>query len=370
MHARVVVRQDGRTLAEVPLEARVVKQSLTVLVGGLSLVLPFVLLLLKHFRLDFESQLADGFSLYAQIAGWLLRSLTPETLTGLLLTVTAVLYLCLRPRRREVFWDIRSHSAQEPATRPVEQEPVDREKEIERARRAFARGDRAEGERRLVALLEVEPFFVPALLCLADGRYRFDDHAGSLLLYQRVMVLGSMKPIHYFRASLAASKLGDNARALAILEQAEAMLPPPKMKGAMWYNMGCFAARLGRYPDALGYLNQAVNAGYDDIDKLRSDPDLEAAAVEPRIQESVGRIGPDMKIRRITIFSDVPRTICIAKQPQLPLTWRSWKIQTLFRFSGFHRWHGFSSLTGSAFFRFSRTRRPGYAISLLDDIKS
>src|SRR5262249_3359266 len=47
MQARVVVRQEGDVLAEVPLEMRVVKQSATRLMGALSLVLPFVLFVLK-----------------------------------------------------------------------------------------------------------------------------------------------------------------------------------------------------------------------------------------------------------------------------------------------------------------------------------
>ena len=52
-------------------------------------------------------------------------------------------------------------------------------------------------------------------------------------------------------------------------------LPPAEMRGPMWYNMGCFAARLGRFPEALVYLNKAVDAGFDDMDKFRADPDLE-----------------------------------------------------------------------------------------------
>src|SRR5262249_22843833 len=55
-HARVIVRQEGRILAEVPLEMRVAKQTLTLLLSGLSLVLPLVLMVLRHFHLDFESQ--------------------------------------------------------------------------------------------------------------------------------------------------------------------------------------------------------------------------------------------------------------------------------------------------------------------------
>jgi hypothetical protein len=287
MHARVVVRQEGQTLTEVPLEARVVKQTLTVLAGGLSLVLPFVLLLLKHFKLDFESQLEDDFSIYAQIAGWLLRSLTPETLTGLLLAVTAVLYLCLRPRRREVFWDVRPVEPVQPASKPGETPAHAREAQITAGKQAFERGDRAEGERLLLAVVDADPCCEQALLCLADGRYQLGDCAGALPIYHRVMTRGPMRAIHYFRASLAASKLGYHAQALEILEKAAASLPPAEMKGPLWYNMACFAARLGHYPDALHHLNQAVDAGFDDVEKLQSDPDLEALRWNPSFKRLV-----------------------------------------------------------------------------------
>jgi hypothetical protein len=105
-HARVVVRQKGTTLAEVPLEMRVVRQTLTLLMGGLSLLLPFLLMVLKYYRLDFESQAQDGFGLYAGLAQWLIQSLTPEVLTGVLLALTVAAYFWLRPRKRDVFWDV------------------------------------------------------------------------------------------------------------------------------------------------------------------------------------------------------------------------------------------------------------------------
>jgi hypothetical protein len=46
------------------------------------------------------------------------------------------------------------------------------------------------------------------------------------------------------------------------------------MKGAMYYNMGCFAACLGRSPDALRYLEKAVDNGCSDAKQFCDDPDL------------------------------------------------------------------------------------------------
>jgi hypothetical protein len=244
MHARVMVRQNGASLAEVPLQMSVVKQSLTLLAGALGLVLPFVLLLLKHFELDFESQLKDGFSLYAQLAQWLLRALTPEVLGGLLLATTAALYLWLRPRRRDVFWDVRT-------VEPAADQPV----------QTFDPEPRAQqGE--------------PLLAEQAESHDRAGNHLAALQVYEQVLRQGGARAVDYFRASLAAYRTGNLRRALAILQEAEAALPAGEMKGSLWYNMGCFAARLGRFPDAVRYLNRAVDAGYTDAQKYRRDPDL------------------------------------------------------------------------------------------------
>jgi hypothetical protein len=255
MQARVVVRQESTVLAEVPLEMRVVRQSATMFMGGLSLVLPFLLLVLEHFRLDFKSQLEDGFGLYAQLATWVMQSLTPELLTGLLLAGTATLYLWLRPRRREVFWDVNLI------------------------------GEPGESE-RLAA-----PLPPPSLLDRADGEYQAGHPAAALTLYEKALERGNMQASHFFRASLAAFAAGDLGRALGILRQAESALPASEMKGPLWYNMGCFAARLGRFAEALRYLNRAVDAGFDNPQKYKTDPDLSSLRWHAGFKRLVAGLG-------------------------------------------------------------------------------
>ena len=242
MQPRVVVRQNGQVLAEVPLQVRVVKQGLTLLLGALSLVLPPLLLLLKQFRLDFESQLQDGFGLYAQAARWALRSLTPETLAGLLLAATAAAYLWLRPRRRDVFWDIETDATEQPEGTSADNE-----------------ADPATPE---------DPFRE------AELHYLREEYRQALDCYERGLRRGRGRPVAYFRASLAAHHCGDDRRALAILEEACANLHPKKIRGSMWYNMGCFCARLGRLAEAVRYLNRAADAGHSDPAKYLHDPDL------------------------------------------------------------------------------------------------
>jgi hypothetical protein len=259
MQARVVVRQNGTVLAEVPLEMRVVKQGVTLLLGALSLVLPLLLLMLKQYHLDFESQLQEGFGLYAQVLNWAVRSLSPEVLTGLLLALTAVMYFWLRPRKRDVFWDIDTISPEELARQKRATGPV---------------GDWTPGAELAPRVQEPEPDSQPDLFRRADQLFAQQDYRQALDYYERGLALGTAKPIVYFRASLAACHLDDNRRALAILEEARAQLPPSTIPGVMWYNMGCFAARLGRFPEAIRYLNRAVDAGFNNVAKLRSDPDL------------------------------------------------------------------------------------------------
>jgi hypothetical protein len=62
--------------------------------------------------------------------------------------------------------------------------------------------------------------------------------------------------------------------ALAILQQAETLLRGREMRGGMWFNMACFATRVGRLPDAMRYLNRAIDGGYTKAEKYRDDPDL------------------------------------------------------------------------------------------------
>ena len=273
MHARVVVRQEGQVLAEVPLEVHVVKQGLTVLMGGLSLVLPFVSMVLKHFHLDFESQLANGFDLYAVPFQLALRSLSPGGLAALLLLLTAASFLWLRPRKRDVFWDIRpiepdrATKADKPTNRPL----------------------RSQGSK---APETVRPGDTPgrqdALFASAENCYLRKDFAAALRFYESGLVLRPAPAVIYHHASLTAHYLGNTGRALTILEDAAARLPRNRMKGAMWFNMGCFAARLNRPVDAVGFLNRAIDAGYTNLDKYRGDPDLDRLRWRPDFKRLLG----------------------------------------------------------------------------------
>jgi hypothetical protein len=257
MHARVLLRQEGRVLAEVPLEMCVARQTLTALLGGLSLVIPFAFMLLKHFRLDFESQLDNGFGVYAQATGWALRCLSPELIGGLLLLAAVGAYCWLRPRKRDVFWDVQPAGPEKTATHAgMMLLPRDAET--------------AAGPRVPDPAVEYQS----ELLTRAEESYQREEYATALRFYESGLALGPAASVIYHHAALAAHQSDATARALAILQEAEAKLGDAEMRGPMWYNMGCFACRLGHFDDAMHYLRRAVQRGYLDAHLYRFDQDL------------------------------------------------------------------------------------------------
>lgn len=104
--ARVLIRQGGRVLAEVPLDIKVAKQTLAVACGLMSLAAPYMTMGLKSLQLDYESQKASGFPLYQRVGNWLVENMRPEWIGLGFLGLAIVLYLLMRPRKRDVFWDV------------------------------------------------------------------------------------------------------------------------------------------------------------------------------------------------------------------------------------------------------------------------
>jgi hypothetical protein len=61
---------------------------------------------LKSMKLDYESQKTDGFALYHQAVNWLVLYLRPDVLGLTFLGLALTLFLWMRPRRRDAFWDV------------------------------------------------------------------------------------------------------------------------------------------------------------------------------------------------------------------------------------------------------------------------
>lgn len=96
--AKVIVRQDGDTLSEVKLKAKVVQQTAAVVVGALSFVMPYVTKSLK-------ADNPDGSVLQGAV-NWVATNLRPEAIWAGLAVVAVGLYFWCRPRKRDQFWDV------------------------------------------------------------------------------------------------------------------------------------------------------------------------------------------------------------------------------------------------------------------------
>ena len=108
--AKVSIRQNHTSLAEIELDARVVKRTWVALSGMATFLLPGLSAGMKHFGMDFETQKDQDFSLYIAAARLVFDHCSPYALTALLAVATALLWWLTRPRMRDVFWDIKKVS--------------------------------------------------------------------------------------------------------------------------------------------------------------------------------------------------------------------------------------------------------------------
>ncbi|WZO95819.1 hypothetical protein EP7_002789 [Isosphaeraceae bacterium EP7] len=104
-HAQVVIRQGGVRLAAIPLQIQVRRPRAAIVAASLAVVLPFGQALLRLYRLDFESQAEQGFSIYGRLLRTAASSLSPELLAVGLFAAAALLYARSRPRSADAFWE-------------------------------------------------------------------------------------------------------------------------------------------------------------------------------------------------------------------------------------------------------------------------
>jgi len=256
--ATVSIRQDHASLAEVQLEVRVVQRTWVALSGVLTFLLPGLSAALKHFGLDFESQRESGFSIYLSAARLVFDRVSPLGLTAVGGAITGLLWWLARPRTRDVFWDVEKVG------------PGDQLRRIS----AAAEANPEQAAQDLMELLRTFPDHQPAWVYYAEWHYRSKSYGAALKGYAQAFALAAGKANDYYRASLCASTLGLNKRALGILQDAERLLPAGQMTGAMLFNMGCYHVRLGDSDAAMAHLKRAVHAGYRKLDSYVKDPDL------------------------------------------------------------------------------------------------
>lgn len=77
------------------------------------------------------------------------------------------------------------------------------------------------------------------------------------------------------------SKRGDIERAVELDGQLVDLLPEDPL---VRYNFGCSLARVGRSREAIASLSQAILLGYDDLEHLEVDPDLDSLRDDPEFR--------------------------------------------------------------------------------------
>lgn len=255
--AKVLIRQDHRILAEVPVETRVVQRTIVLLCGAMTFLLPLLSSVLRHFGLDFESQAANGFNLYLAVMTFVFQKVSPLALTLTLGGLTACLYWITRPRLRDTFWDFKVIGPDEALTK------------VKRTLRT----DKEGAARELADLLHSYPTFGPALLLYAGLQFQQGNYRSSLTTYEKAFP-ETGKPLDYSRASLSASRLGDNRKALSLLQAAVDRFSAGEITGVMWFNMGCYHARLDHVDKVVPCLRKAIERGYRKLSSYQTDSDL------------------------------------------------------------------------------------------------
>jgi tetratricopeptide (TPR) repeat protein len=80
---------------------------------------------------------------------------------------------------------------------------------------------------------------------------------------------------------------GEYAKAQTVMEQIV------KLQGEVpghWFNLACLQSRNGKTGQAIASLRKALDLGYDDLDRLRSDEDLDALRKRPGYRDLVQRL--------------------------------------------------------------------------------
>lgn len=270
--ARVVVRQGVHVLAEVPLRMKVVQHTLTRIMGLATLVLPAGQALLKHYGFDFESLLQNGLGDHAALGQEILDFLSPLRLALILAALTLLLYLWFRPRRRNVFFDL---------------SPVGPEEAFRLGLQAIQVGDDKRGVRMISDLTKTHPDFQPAWQFCA---YWYHDHRRpreAMPCYEKVLKMGKADARVYLRAASTAGRLGQPARGLAILKDAQQAHNESKHIASIWYHMACFAAQMNNGDEAMLYLVRAVKCGFNKVAATHKERALDSLRMRPDFQELV-----------------------------------------------------------------------------------
>jgi hypothetical protein len=268
--AAVFIRQDHRDLASVNLTARVVRRTSAMVCAILAVLVPLTASLLRHADVQFGPSEAGGFNIVVELLS-IVFGLSPAALLIVLGGLTGVLFVATSPRAGDVFLEIKAVT------------PGDWLQSIVARKDDDPGGSTAD----LRDLVTAHPEHQAAWLEYADWCYETRDYEAAREGYEKALALGPAQASDYVRAALAASRLGRTRQALDILQTAEPKVAPGATGAILFFNMGCYHARLGQFDQVVPCLRRAVSAGYRKLDSFLEDDDLAPVRGRADFQELV-----------------------------------------------------------------------------------
>ncbi len=130
----------------------------------------------------------------------------------------------------------------------------------------------------------------PTDMAAGDAAFQRQDWPAAVEAYQRALASGMNHGLLHFRLGYALHVTGHPEEALEHHKQA-VQLPLPALRIDALYNCACACALLGRKDQAIAWLQRAVDAGFVDLDQVRSDTDLDSLRADPRFVAIVDGIG-------------------------------------------------------------------------------
>jgi hypothetical protein len=189
--ACIRVRQDHYDLTTIDLDMKVVQRTSVLLAGALTIGLPLVSSLARHFRFDVGGRSEDVLLLAMST---IVNYVPPYALMGGLAFVTLLAYWLTRARSKDAFFEVK---------------PIGPD---EKLAQISARLDTDPGAALddLVHLLRSNANHAAARLVLADCHFRLGNYADSLEAYQAALPkVKTEEARHYLQAAQAAAKVGD-----------------------------------------------------------------------------------------------------------------------------------------------------------------
>jgi len=264
--AKVLLRHGGVTVSAVPVQMRATRRPLWQVLLALAAFAPLVVVVGD---LALRAEPIHPFGVADPIV-WLLRGVSAWTSPTLLVlafvTLAAIAYFRGRSPRSSEHWNLFMRG------------PHDRLRDVQR----LMMTDLAAAGDAMERLLREHPVFQAAWLYDGECQYRLADYEKGLTSFRTALKLGKASARSYVMAARCAAETGDNERAVWILRDGLVAILSGPNRRAMHYNVACCQARLGRTSEALTALEDAVREGYDNVDRLRDDPDLKPLRSLPR----------------------------------------------------------------------------------------